>query len=45
MHDYAHHSGHDHEFDPDQKPPYLTLFLLIAMVLIGVGLVIHYKVW
>ncbi len=35
---------HSHEFDPDKKPPYLTLFLLILMVLIGIGLVWYYDV-
>lgn len=39
----AHH--HDHEFDPDKKPPYVTLFLLIAMVLIGLILVIYFRAW
>lgn len=36
---------HDHEFDPDARPPYLTLFLLIGMVVIGVVLVYVFKVF
>ena len=36
---------HSHEFDPDQKPPYPTLFFLIAMVVIGVILVFYFKVF
>ena len=38
------HDHHDHYYDPEQKPPYVTLFLLIAMVILGVFLVLYFDV-
>ncbi len=42
-HDHYDHHDHSHEFDPDAKPPYVTFGLLILLVLIGLALVIYFK--
>ncbi len=36
--------GHDHEYDPERKPPYITLFLLLAMIALGLFLVFYFEV-
>lgn len=39
---YGHHD-HSHEYDPNSKPPYVTFALLILMVLVGVALVVYFR--